>query len=125
MTFVLVLYAEDAEVRLVDVDVDRRDVLLGLLDTDAFSTYNFPELGSQLLLDDHGLRKKKPVNLAATMLIYGSGRRPLYPFLGDVILLGLTVDGETSDPPEDLLYLFDPATTATAEDVAQQQEVAP
>jgi hypothetical protein len=105
MTGALILYA-DGSVRYNDLDLDRDDVVRALLDAPQTADLDLDDLRLRLVFDGLGLGVERPLNLAATILVYGTGRRPTHPIVGDVLVLGLTVDGDATDVPDDLLDLF-------------------
>jgi len=105
MTDGLVVYA-DGQVRLNAIDLDRADVVLALLHANAATTLDLPDLATRLVVNGTGLGDERPLNLAATLLVYGTGRRPTHPIAGDVLVLGLTPDGDPTDVRDDLLSLF-------------------
>lgn len=105
MTEVILLYA-DGDVRAIDLDPSRGDVLRNLTGATTLGTINLRELGLTLWIDDEGLLRDLPLNLAGTLLVWGTGRRPVHPVVGTVVVVGLTHDGGYVDVPDDLLSLF-------------------
>lgn len=108
---IALLITDQGDVYAPDVDTSRIDVFRDLVDSiDDAARLDFPELGLSAFYDTHGLRDGRHMNLPATTLLYGSGRRPVHALTGPVVLLGLTVDGDTVDVPDDLLSLFTKGT---------------
>jgi len=102
---VLLLYV-DGSVYQAEVDLTRRDVLREILAGATIETIEIPDLGISMLVDGTALVEGLGLNPWATALLYGAGRRPAHPVAGDAILTGLTVDGEPTDAPDDLVGLF-------------------
>lgn len=93
------------EVRLVDLDRDRSDVIRNLLGG-VYFTLDLPGARLGLLIREDADRETY-LNLPATFLAYGAGRIGPDPIRGPVLLFGIDQDGQHTDVPEPFLALFD------------------
>ena len=103
----LVLYT-DGEIREIDLDPTRRDVLLGLLDAEETAEISVPsDTGSVVfLIDPYATRDVAPLNVYATLYVFASRRRPFHGVNGTVLLLARNDDGDWADAPEPLVDVF-------------------
>lgn len=97
------------DVRLVEVDPDRRDLILALLDADDVHPVNAPGRLT-LLVDAHGARHGRRLNLSATFLLY-----PRDPVRGDVLVFGRGEGGTLTDVPDEFLLVFDVDLTTSGD----------
>lgn len=98
----LALYP-DGEIRELDVDLARRDVLLAALDS---TDVEEVRVGDRLVLfiDPWSTRDVAPVNVYASMLLLGAGQvDPFHGLHGPVIVFGLSLDSEPVDVPARLV----------------------
>jgi hypothetical protein len=114
MTSALAFHA-DGEVRHLDLDLERADLLHSVLGTGQTDVFRLPELGCAILYDELSLVANTRLNLPVSLLLYGSRRRPLHPLHGPVLIVGLTGDDLLTDVPDDLLHLFDTTTPTPQE----------
>jgi hypothetical protein len=112
VTTALVLYP-DGEIREVDVDTTRTDVLLSYLDASTYDTIRIHS-GAVLLVDRYATRDVAPLNMYASMLVFAARPGPFHGVNGATVLFGLDADGQWSDVPDDLLALFDRLDQITA-----------
>ena len=99
----LVLYP-DGEIRELDVDLARTDVLLAALDsTDVMRLDVSPTL--VLFLDPWATRDVAPVNVYATLVLLGADHNdaPRNAIHGPAILFGRSLDDEPDDVPARLV----------------------
>lgn len=95
------------EVRLVDLDPDRTDVIRAYLGTTEIVFLPLDRCRLILLIGGDPFLDGGPINLPATLLAYGAGRPGPDPIRGPVLVFGLGRDNELADVPEDVLGLFD------------------
>jgi hypothetical protein len=104
VTAALVLYT-DGEIREVDVDATRADVLTSYLDAETYDPIRV-HAGAVLLVDRYATRDVAPLNVYASLLVFAARPGAFHGVNGTAILFGLDPDGEWTDVPTDLLALF-------------------
>jgi hypothetical protein len=104
VTTALVLYP-DGEIREIDVDTTRTDVLLSYLDASTFDVIRI-HAHAILLVDRFATRDVAPLNMYASFLVFAARPGPFHGVNGATVLFGLDPDGEWTDVPDDLLGLF-------------------
>lgn len=100
----LILYP-DGEIRNVDVDPGRPDVLAAYLDSEVVDPVRIHS-GAVLLVDRYATRDVAPLNVYASLLMFAAHPGPFHGVNGTTILFGLDADGQWCDVPDDLLDLF-------------------
>lgn len=100
----LLLYT-DGEIREVDLDPTRTDVLCRLLDTTAVDVVEIDEEAA-FLIDRYSTRDIAPLNVYASLYLFASHREPFHGLHGTILLLGRTPDGEFDDAPEPLVEIM-------------------
>lgn len=107
MTTALLLYT-DGEIREIDLDPTRGDVILALLDTTTADEIEIDDEPDRVvfMFDRYSTRDVAPLNVYATLYVFASRREPFHGVHGDVLLLGRTVDGAWTDAPEPLVEIF-------------------
>jgi hypothetical protein len=104
MTTGLLLYP-DHEIREIDLDLDRGDVVCEILDaTDPLAVALNTVSPTVLLVDKFATRDTRPTNLLATFLVFAVRREPFHGVNGTALLLGVDVDDAWTDVPD---YLVD------------------
>jgi hypothetical protein len=91
------------EVRLVDLDPDRVDVVRHILGESTFGL-DLPRIACRLIMRAD-VDQDVYLNLPATFLAYGAGRTGPDPIRGPVLLFGVE-DGALTDVPDEFLALF-------------------
>lgn len=104
MTNALLLYT-DGEIREVDVDPTRADVLSAYLHSESIDRIRIHS-GAVLLIDRYATRDVAPLNMYASLLVFAARPGPFHAVNGATILFGLDADGDLADVPDDLLALF-------------------
>jgi hypothetical protein len=100
----LLLYP-DHEIREVDVDLDRPDVVCQLLDTTDPVTIDLDTVSpTVLVVDSYATRDVRPTNLLATFLVFAVRREPFHGVNGIALLVGVDLDESLTDVPD---YLVD------------------
>ena len=103
MSGVLIAYADGA-IYADDLDLDREEIVLHTITGSDLGILDLDRLRLRILYDAGPW--DRPFNLTATLLLYGSGRRPAHPVRGDVLIVGLDADGAPTDAPDDLADMF-------------------
>jgi hypothetical protein len=104
MTTGLLLYP-DGEIREIDVDTSRADVISSYLHAETVDTIRV-HASAVLLVDRYATRDVAPLNMYASLLVFASRPGPFHGVNGTTILFGLGADGEWTDVPDVLLGLF-------------------
>lgn len=101
----LVLYP-DGEIREIDVDLARRDLLVAALDsTDVMTLDVSPRF--VLFLDPWATRDVAPVNVYASLVLLGADHNAAPDAIhGPAILFGRTIDEEPDDVPARVVGWF-------------------
>ncbi len=102
------ILCENGDVREFDLDPTRVDIMRTILDTPTIETIDLPEIGVSIVFDGLPSADARRFNLAGTMLLVGASRRGsvVHPLRGDLLLVGITVDGDLADVSDRLLALF-------------------
>lgn len=95
-----VLLDTNGDVRLVEVDPVRRDVILELLDAFDVDPIILDDL--ILVIDAHAAREGERLNLAASFLAW-----PRDAIRGDVLVFGRDEENAPTDVPDEFLLIFD------------------
>lgn len=105
MTIGLLLYP-DGEIREIDVDPSRADVISTYLNNAETVDEIRVHAGAVLLVDRFATRDVAPLNMYASLLVFAARPGPFHGVNGTTILFGLDPDGEWTDVPDALLGLF-------------------
>jgi hypothetical protein len=123
MTTALILYT-DGEIREIDVDPERPDVLAAYLDSQMVDPVRIHS-GAVLLVDRYSTRDVAPLNMYASLLIFAARPGPFHGINGTTILFGLDADGQWSDVPDELLDLFRTLDSIVADSIVVDAESPP
>ena len=110
MTVGLVLYA-DGEIREIDLDPQRADVVAATLNAAEIVEIPLDTIEPTVLATDlYATRDVAPVNVLATFLVFAVRRRNSQPFHGiyggAALLFGLDADDQWTDVPDHLLIFL-------------------
>lgn len=102
----LVPHDLDLDVRRVDVNVGG-STIARLIGAEWFDLVTDAGRGFAIAVDDNGLwEHPHDLNVRATGLAQTFGRCYDYPLVGDALIIGIGLDGETVDAPAGLLAGF-------------------
>ncbi len=104
MTTLALALFPDGEIRELEIDLDRPDVICGVLDTPEYVRIDVDDRYG-MLIDRYSTRDVAPVNVYATLVLL-SAQPTTWGISGPALLFGRTLDGDLDDVPDSLVEIL-------------------